>query len=178
MFAKNAMKYPVLVMGVIMFVIFISQESTQKWLSSYKRRIIPSTCDSVKDRVNGKAPGNWKMECPSTQFLLLTVEFGEKAKDFKSQRIMMYRELANIYSKFAYYANIRMDYIEDNKQKHYDEIETLERLRDIRIILKNDQLVITSQSDGQAVAKFINLKRQEQIAQHLKLTVKVSEEKL
>lgn len=178
MFGKNAMKYPALVMGIIMFVIFLSQNSTQKWLSGHKRRFIPSTCDSVKDRVNIKAPGSWSMECPTTNFLVLTIEFAEKAKDPKMTRVLMYRELANIYSKFAHYANIPLEYVEDNKRKVYNEVETLERLKDVRIILQNDQYIITSQSDGQAIAKFLDLKRKEQIAEHLRLTVKVSEKKL
>jgi len=178
MFAKGIMKYPVLVMGVILFAIFLSQDTTKKWWNLQKRRFTPSTCDAVKDKVNKTSPSNWSIECPTIQLLILTVDFDEKAKDFRSQRIMMYRQLANIYSKFAHIANTRLDYIEDGKQKHYNEIESLERLEAVRIILKNEQLLITSQSDGQAVSKFIKLKRPEQISEHLKLTVKVSEKKL
>jgi hypothetical protein len=172
------MKYPVLVMGVILFSIFLSQDTTKKWWKAQMRRFTPSTCDAVKDKVNKTSPGNWEMECPTTQHLILTVDFDEKAKNYSTQRVMMYRQLANIYSKFAHLANTRLEYVEDGKRLHYDEIESLERLQVVRIILKNEQLIITSQSDGQAVAKFLKIKRPQQIAEHLKLTVKVSEKKL
>ena len=175
MFAKNTMKYPVLVMGLIMFGIFMSQNSTKKWWSKQKSRLIPSTCNSVIDRVKRKAPSSWKMECLSTSFLTLNLSFTKDLKAKENLRIAMYKELANIYVQFANYANIQLSYIENNKTKTYNEIETLEHLRDIQIRLKHTNLEINSQSDGQAVAKFIKLKRSSQIAEHLRLTVKVVE---
>ena len=178
MFARNTMKYPVLVMGLIMFGISLSQESTQKWWSKAMARYIPSTCSAVVDRVTKKAPSSWVMECEGTDFLRLTVPFDKELKDPNDLRIAMYRELANLYAQFASHANVAMKYVEDNKAKVYNEIETLEHLKHIQIIMKSNKLEIISQSDGQAVAKFINLKRKSEIAEHLKLTVKVSEKKI
>jgi hypothetical protein len=178
MFARNTMKYPVLVMGLIMFGIFLSQESTQKWWTKQMSRYKPSTCLAVKDRVAKKAPSSWSMECENTSFLRLTIDFNKELKNPKDIRIVMYRELANIYAQFANNANIPLKYVEDNKVKVYNEIETLEHLQVIQIIMKSKKLEIISQSEGQAVAKFIGLKRKSDIAEHLKLTVKVSEKKI
>ncbi len=172
------MKYPVLVMGLIMFGIFLSQETTQKWWSKQMARYIPSTCSAVKDRVMKKAPSSWSIECEGTNFLRLTVPFEKELKDPKNLRIAMYRELANLYAQFANNANVAMKYVEDKKVKVYNEIETLEHLKNIQIIMKSKNLEIISQSDGQAVARFIDLKRKSEIAEHLKLTVKVSEKKI
>ena len=177
MFGKNVMKYPVLIMGIMMFGIFLSQDSTKKWWEKQKTRLIPSTCKAVIDRVQKKSPSDWEMECLNTSFLRLTINFNREAKNKKLLRVAMYRELANTYSQFAQFANIALPYVEGNKKKVYNEIETLEHLREIQIILKHKNLQILSQSDGQAVAKFLELKRPELIADHLKLTVTVVEKR-
>ena len=178
MFARNTMKYPVLVMGLIMFGIFLSQDTTKKWWNKQKARLIPSTCKAVIDRVQKKAPRGWEMECLNTKFLTLSINFNKEAKSKRLLRVAMYRELANIYTQFAQFANVPLKYIEDGKEKTYNEIETLEHLNDIQIKLKHSTLEINSQSDGQAVARFLVIKRPAQIAEHLRLTVKVSEKKL
>lgn len=156
------MKYPVLILGIIMFGIFISQDSTKKWWNKISRRYIPSTCNAVMDRVQKKAPSTWDLECPGTQLLILTVDFEKTAKSHQEQRVMMYKEVANDLSRLAQFSNI----------------ETLEYLKHIKLILKHPHLEITAITDGQAVAKFKVLKRQEEILQHLRLTVKVSEKDL
>lgn len=156
----KAMKYPVLIIGIILFAIFISQESTKKWWNQeVKRSRIPSTCDAVLDRVKPKSPSSWELECPGTQLLVINVNFETTANSHKEQRVMMYKEVANTLTKLAHYSNV----------------ETLEFLKHIKLILKHKNLEITSVTDGQAVAKFKYLKQKDQILQHLKLTVKVSE---
>lgn len=157
---RNALKYPVLIIGIILFVIFLNQESTKKWWNQeVKRSRIPSTCDAVLDRVKPKAPKNWSLECPGTQLLVVNIEFDKTEKSHKEQRIVMYKEIANNFSRLAHFSNT----------------ETLEYLKYVKLVLKHKNLEITSMTDGQAVAKFVKLKRQEDILQHLKLTVKVSE---
>jgi hypothetical protein len=157
---RNVMKYPVLIMGVIMFLIFINQETTKVWWENkVMRRFIPSTCDAVKDRVDVKAPKEWKMECPGTQLLVITIDFSPTAKGLNEQRILMYKHLANTLSELAHHAHG----------------ETLEYLKNIKVILKHKSLHITSMTDGQAVSKFTILKEEKEILEHLKLTVKVGE---
>ena len=143
-----------------MFLIFINQETTKNWWENkVMRRFIPSTCDAVKDRVYPKAPKEWKMECPGTQLLVITIDFKTTAKNITEQRVMMYKQLANTLTELAHYSNI----------------ETLEFLKNIKVILKHKTLQITSATDGQAVAQFTKLKEQKAILEHLKLTVKVGE---
>jgi hypothetical protein len=165
-------------MGVVMFGIFISQDTTKIWWDKTKARYIPSTCKSVQERVMKKAPNDWKLDCRSTNFLIVTIKFNKELKEKKLLRVAMYRQIANLYKEFAAFANIPLNYAEEGKAKVYNEIETLERLENIQLILEHSTLKITTQSDGQAVAKFLNLKRPEDIANHLKLTVKVSEKRL
>lgn len=156
---QKVMKYPVLVMGIIMFLIFLNQETTKVWWAKVKRRYVPSTCDAVLSRVETKAPKEWKLECPGTQLLVIQLEIDHPAKSSQQLRVMMYKEVANNLTKLASYANI----------------ETLEYLKNIRLILKHKDLTIISQTDGQAVAQFKTLKQKQDILNHLSLTVKVRE---
>jgi hypothetical protein len=171
------MKFPVLIMGLVMFGIFVSQDTTKIWWNKTKMRYIPSTCKSVQERVLKKAPSSWKLECSSTSFLVVTIQFNKEVKKENMLRVAMYRQIANLYKEFARYANIPLEYTEEGKKKVYNEIETLERLEKIQLNLEHPSLKITTQSDGQAVAKFLTLKRPEDIANHLKLTVKVGEKR-
>ena len=175
MFGKKLMKYPVLIMGMIMFGVFLTQDTTAVWWNKVKGRYIPSTCKVLSERIMEKAPPEWEFECLSTDFLLVRVFFDKEPKKKNMLRLTMYRQLANIYKEIATLANIPIEYVEDDKKKVYNEIETLERLEHIKVVLRHPKLMIVSQSDGQAVAKFLTLKRPEQIAEHLKLTVKVGE---
>ena len=177
MFAKNLMKYPALVMGLIMFGIFLSQESTHKWWKNQKRRFIPSTCDAVMNRVKPNAPSSWKISCPTTQHLTINISTFSNVPYSQKLRSDLYKQLANMYSKLAHYANKKLPYVEKGKQKVYNDIETLERLGYISIVIEHPNLVITSKSDGMAVSRYIRFKTAKQIAQHLKLTVKVSEKR-
>lgn len=178
MFTKNIMKFPVLIMGLVMFGIFISQDTTKVWWNKAKARYIPSTCKSVIERVQKHSPDDWQLECHTTQFLVVTIPFNKNVKKKELLRVAMYRQIANIYKEFATHSNIPLEYAEDGKRKVYNEIETLERLENIQINLAHKDLKIITQSDGQAIAKFLKLKRQEDIANHLKLTVKVREKRL
>lgn len=153
------MKYPVLIVGIVLFGIFLSQDSTKKWWNKISRRYVPSTCDAVMDRVAPKAPKNWEMECPGTQFLVINIDFAKTAKSHAEQRVLMYKEIANNLTRLAHYSNI----------------ETLEFLKHIKLIMRHKNLQILAQTDGQAVAKYKVLKRKEEILKHLQLTVKVNE---
>jgi translation initiation factor 2B subunit (eIF-2B alpha/beta/delta family) len=178
MFTKNIMKFPVLIMGLVMFGIFVSQDTTKIWWDKVKVRYIPSTCKSIQERVIKKSPDKWNLECKSIDFLIVTIPFDKELKKKNMLRVAMYRQIANLYKDLARFANTPLHYIEDGKQKTYNEIETLERLQNIQLVLEHPTLKIITQSDGQAVAKFLKLRRPEDIANHLKLTVKVGEKRL
>lgn len=155
---SKAMKYPVLIMGIIMFTLFISNGRTQNWWQKAKRRFIPSTCDSLLTRLNPKVPKSWKMSCPTIDLLILEYEHKKKSP-IDEMRVEMYKKTANIIVQFSKMANP----------------ETLEDLQAFRLIIKTSRLEILSQTDGEAMIAFRKLEGKQKIAEHLKLTVKVKE---
>lgn len=167
MFIKGIMKYPVLIAGVLMFSLFLSQETTHIWWKKVwhqiSTRYIPSTCNALVDRTELKAPKDWSFDCSGTQLLIITTPFDKDGKakftSHRELRVMMYKEVANNLSRLAKSSNL----------------ETLEFLKHIKLILKHKNLEITATTDGQAVAKFAKLKAKQDILDHLRLTVKVSE---
>lgn len=159
MFGKNAMKYPALVAGVIMFALFLADPKTKVWWNSLGDRFIPSTCKALVDRVSPKSPENWSIDCPGTSRLVLSVE-SELESSNPELRKLMYRSMANTLKSFAVMANP----------------ETLQNLKVFEIVLKNDDFSILGKTDGQAMAKLGRINGTNQIAQHLRLTVKVKEQ--
>ncbi len=156
---KNALKYPVLAIGVILFVLFLTDPKTKKWLKKYSGSRIPNTCRSVMEKVEKKAPDNWEMECPGTQLLKIAIEHNSRHTNILSLRPEMYKNLANSYVKLAQLSNP----------------ETLAGLKYVKMKLINEQLTIDSKTDGQAVVELLKRKTPQAIAEHLKLTVKVKE---
>jgi hypothetical protein len=158
---KNTMKYPVLAIGVILFGLFITDPKTKKFWENSKRRFIPSTCDAVKDRVEIKSPQTWELECPGTQLLIIKIQHDPAGRNLQVLRSQMYKNLANSYANLARFSNP----------------ETLSYLKFIELIVEHPRLTIRSKTDGQAVVEMLKLKTQSDIANHLKLTVKVRETK-
>jgi hypothetical protein len=156
---KNTMKYPVLAIGVILFALFLNDPKTEKFWKNSKRRFIPSTCDAVKDRVEIKSPQTWELECPGTQLLIVKIQHDPAARSLKVLRSQMYKNLANSYANLGRFSNL----------------ETLSYLKFIELIVVHPKLTIRSKTDGQAIVEMAKLKTQSDIANHLKLTVKVKE---
>lgn len=156
---SKAMKYPVLMMGILMFSLYVSDAKTQSWWEKAKRRFVPSTCDSLLTRLEDKTPKEWKISCPTVDLLVLDYEYiTEEPREVV--RIKMYKNIANILVQFANLANP----------------ETLEDLRAFRLKINASKIAITAQTDGEAMLAYRKLKIREKIAEHLKLTVKVKEE--
>lgn len=156
---QQALKYPMLVIGIVLFSLFLMDEHTTKWWNSFSSRFIPSTCNAVKERVALKAPKNWSMQCPGTELLILTVNQNKQAPTTAMLRKYLYRELANTYVNFAKFSNP----------------ETLAQLQNLKINIQHPQMIIESKSDGEAVVQFIKMKNQNSIIRHLGATVKVKE---
>jgi hypothetical protein len=156
---QQALKYPMLVIGIILFSLFIMDENTSKWWNSFSTRFIPSTCNAVKERIAPKAPNNWTIECPGTELLILNVSQNKQSPSTAMLRKYLYRELANTYVNFAKFSNP----------------ETLSQLQNLKVNIDHPQMKIESISDGEAVVKFITMKDQNMIIRHLGATVKVKE---
>lgn len=156
---QQALKYPMLVIGIVLFSLFLMDEHTAKWWNQFSNRLIPSTCQAVKDRVSAKAPKNWAMDCQGTELLILNVTEDKKLAKTPVLRKYLYRQLANTYVNLAQISNP----------------ETLEQLPNLKIIMHHPQMKIESRSDGESVVQFIKLKEQAAIIRHLGTTVKVKE---
>lgn len=155
---QQLLKYPMLIVGIILFSLFLLDEHTQIWWKKYQGRYIPNTCTALSTRMNPKVPKSWQIECPDKDLLILNVKSDVNATGLKL-RVGMYKELANTYVSFAKIANP----------------ETLAHLIKLKINLDHPKLKIESVSDGEAVVGFLKIKSQERIAQHLGATVKVKE---
>lgn len=159
MILSKTLKYPVLIVGIIMFSIFLADEKTKIWWEKTQRRFIPSTCDSLESRLKDKTPKEWTITCPTADLLLLEMNY-DSSESLERVRIKMYKNIANTLVEFAKIANP----------------ETLEYLNTFRLIIDSNKVRILSETDGEAMLAFRTLKQKEKIAQHLKLTVKVKEE--
>lgn len=153
------MKYPVLIVGVVMFLIFLNDHKTKIWWNEISLRYIPSTCISLKDRISPKAPSHWTLKCSTTEDMILEVKFEKVANEDNNTRALYYRALANELKTFSLFANP----------------ETLTHLRSLKMILKGDRLSVIAQTDGEALVRLSQINDKDLLAQHLKLTVKVKE---
>lgn len=156
---KGAMKYPVLITGIIMFILFLSNEKTKVWWNEISMRYIPSTCVTLKDRMQTKLPDHWKIRCANKDSLILRVKMLEKPIEPTQARSLYYRVLANELKSFAQMANP----------------ETLVHLLSFKLYLKGKYYRILAQTDGEALVQLREIKDKERMANHLKLTVKVKE---
>lgn len=161
MFWKGAMKYPVLIAGLIMFTVFVLDPSTKRWWEKVQGRYIPSTCRALGDRIEPKAPSEWTIECPSVSRLALTVEFDKDFKTLTELRTNIYRSMANNLKSFALIANP----------------ETLQNLSTMEILVVNDRIEVWGVTDGQAMVELRSKNSQKEMAEHLELTVKVKEKR-
>lgn len=154
---KTALKYPVLVIGIIFFGLFITDPKTKSYWTKQKRRFIPSTCDAVLDRIYPKVPDYWELKCPGTELLIVDIEYKKEAS--KLLKANMYKYLANSLMKIGSYSHL----------------ETLEYLKHVQVNVNHELLSINSITDGEAISELSKMKDKKQIAGHLRLTVKIKE---
>lgn len=159
MFWKNAMKYPALIAGLIMFTIFILDPKTKIWWQKVQGRFKPSTCRALADRIERKAPSVWSIECPESAKLILKVDFDKSFKNDSQLRTGIYRSLANNLKSFADMANP----------------ETLQNLAIMEIFMLHKQIEVWGVTDGQAMVSLRSKKTTKEMAEHLELTVRVRE---
>lgn len=158
MILKRTLKYPVLIVGLVLFWLFITDPATKKYFSQFNNRA-PSTCRVVQDRVAPKMPSNWNLECLNTKELVVTIKSELMPKEPKLLRSLLYKQLANSLQEFARYTNL----------------ETLEFLKIVRVNLKHENLDINAKTDGEALVQLLAKKDQSAVANHLKLTVRTKE---
>lgn len=153
------MKYPMLVVGIALFVIYLSMPETERFWEKHFNRFVPNTCSAILDRIAKKAPTNWSLECPGTVRLVVDIQ-SEIIPNQKNLRQGLYKELANNLLKLSQISNL----------------ETLENLKVIEMNLMSSKKNIHAKTDGEALVELSKKRSQKAIAQHLKLTVKVKED--
>ena len=157
---RKAFKYPVLIIGIVLFGLYLNDPKTSIYWQKQSRRFIPSTCDALVSRTKSKVPSEWNLNCPGTQLLIIRIPYeSANSEKFPITRVNMYKLLANSLVKLAQISNP----------------ETMENLGNLKLILENKRLKILARTDGSAVTKFLKLSGKEDISEHLRLTVKTKE---
>ena len=158
---NNAMKYPALIMGLIMFGIFISNPKTKKYFSKYTQSRVPNTCMTVLNRVSKKTPKSWQLDCPTDYLLQIKIKHASRHSSYLKIRPEIYKALANYHVKLMQLSNL----------------ETLSNLGLIEFKVSHPQLSVISQSEGSSVAEMakLNLRNHKELANHLRATVNIKE---
>jgi hypothetical protein len=92
---NSLMKKPILVMGIIMFSLFLIQVARkEKWGIFFNEKLIPTSCKGVLVGLEKRIPANWKTYCEGNNLAVEIEEIAipEKANNLQS---LMYRQLAN-----------------------------------------------------------------------------------
>ena len=156
---KHALKYPVLIVGIVLFAIFLGNPNTKDYWQKVQRRFKSSTCDVTVDRVKPKAPDHWKFSCETVQLLIIDIDHEKVVNNRMTLRQEMYRELANSLVKLGHYSNL----------------ETMSFLKVIRLNLHHPELTIESVTDGKAIVEILSKKDPKAMARMINLTVKTKE---
>lgn len=155
------MKYPMLIVGIILFTLFITDDETGGHWRKFAYRYIPNTCKSIVDRSQKDLPDDWSLNCPGTEKLIINIDLGQTKKTTLPEiRREAYKTLANAYSLLANKTNI----------------ETLELLLQLHINIIHPRINIYSQSSGKECSKLHQVNDKVIIASYLKQGVKVREQ--
>ncbi len=153
------MKKPVLMIGIIMFLLFLYQvASKEKWGIFANSKLIPTSCRDVLVGLERRIPENWKVFCEGNN---LAVEIKELAipEDVENIRPLLYRQLAN-----------HMAFLARNSAN-----DILEKVFFVRFHLVHDKMTIDAVTEGKFIVKLSTLENSEHIMTHLKSTVQVKE---
>jgi hypothetical protein len=153
------MKKPVLMIGIIMFLLFLYQvASKEKWGIFANSKLIPTSCRGVLVGLERRIPENWKVFCEGNN---LAVEIKELAipEDVENIRPLLYRQLAN-----------HMAFLARNSAN-----DILEKVFFVRFHLVHDKMTIDAVTEGKFIVKLSTLENSEHIMTHLKSTVQVKE---
>jgi hypothetical protein len=156
---NSLMKKPVLMIGIIMFLLFLYQVgSKEKWGIFANPKLIPTSCRAVIVRLEKRIPDNWKIYCEGNN---LAVEIKELAipEDVENIKPLLYRQLAN-----------HMAFLARNST-----VDILEKVFFVRFHLEHSKLVIDAVTEGKFIVKLSTLESSEHIMTHLKSTVQVKE---
>lgn len=152
------MKNPVLVIGIILFGLFIHQVATkEKWGIFQNDRYTPTSCRAAIVKIDKHIPANWKTECEGNNLAIFIKE--NTPVDDQNLQPMMYRQLAN---HMSYVAKISL-------------IDVLEKVDWVRFKIIHKKMIINAVTEGKYIVKLATLEDPELIRSHLQSTVQVQE---
>lgn len=151
------MKNPVLVVGVILFIVFLFDQKNRNY-PLFGGKLIPSSCRAVVVKLEKRIPANWNLKCEENN-LAVTINSNIQVNKFELIKPVLYRDLAN-----------NLIFIAQNSPQ-----ETLERVFIVRVHMEHPLLEIDAISEGKDISKFATLKDKKFIADHLQATVQVKD---
>jgi hypothetical protein len=156
---NSLMKKPILMIGIIMFSLFLYQvASKEKWGIFANQKLISTSCRGVLVGLEKRIPQNWKVFCEGNNLAIEIQEIAipEKANDIK---ILLYRQLANHMTHVA----------------QISAVDILEKVMFVRFRLNHPEMEINAVTEGKFIVKLATLTNPEHIMSHLKTTVQVKE---
>ena len=158
MILKSLMQKPVLMIGIILFGLFIHQVSKkEKWGICHNDKLISYPCRAALVKIDKHIPGNWKTECEGNNLAVIIQE--DTPADDQNIQLIMYRQLAN---HMTYLAKV-------------SQADLLEKVMFVRFQLKHKLMTVNAVTEGQYIVKLATLEDPELIRSHFKSTVQVQE---
>ncbi|MFA5584269.1 MAG: hypothetical protein WDA09_08635 [Bacteriovoracaceae bacterium] len=152
------MKNPILVIGIILFGLFIHQVATkEKWGIFHNDRYTPTSCRAAVVKIDKSIPANWKTECEGNNLAVFIKE--NTSVDDQNLQPLLYRQLANHMSYIAKIATI----------------DVLEKVDWVRFKIIHEKMIINAVTEGKYIVKLATLEDPELIRSHLQSTVQVQE---
>jgi hypothetical protein len=159
MFWNSLMKKPVLVIGVVMFTLFIIQViKKEHWGLFLNQKLVPTSCKAVLVRLEKKIPANWRAFCEGNN-LALDIQEVTIPENTANLQSVMFRSLANHMSFVA----------------RISTVDILEKVFIVRFHVEHPKMNIDAVTEGKFIVKLATLENPEHIMAHLKSTVQVKE---
>lgn len=167
MIIKYLMKKPMLAIGILMMVAFISlsgKKFAQKMgLWDINERFNPTSCRALMVKLSRNIPANWNAKCEGNN-LAIDINYPSKKGETLAQEKLcelLYRQSANYLRLLA-----------DHRTTPTD---NLERTDIVRMRLAHPELTINFVTEGKYLAKLATMRSPQLISEHLKVTVQVQE---
>lgn len=161
MVIQKLMKNPILVLGVLLFLIFIFDLKNKGFLKDRMENLTPTSCKSAIVMLNHRRPKNWNFTCKQNNLhVSISLDDSHTPKvETKNIRAFLYRELAN-----------SLVFISQNSLS-----ESLERTMIIHLYIDHTQLGINAITEGKDIVQLKTMKNPKFIKDHLQKTVQVKE---
>ncbi len=168
---SSLIKNPFLAMGILMVTILFFQLEERGLLASFweyfkesrRAKLTPSSCRSVRVKLDRRIPDSWKTHCEGKSYnnLAVTIELTSPTefKDQNQLKTYLYRQTANALIHIA-------------KQGPGD---NLERTDIVRLQVIHPRLEINAITEGHLIVKLATLKNKKLIAAHIQNSVQVKE---